>query len=63
MARGARRHDDLGTLNRARGRFPNEPLIGQTTKWIDQTDVAYGDLNAIRHEMALGIVALLNLGS
>ena len=53
----------LDTLNRARGRFPKEPLIGQTTKWIDKIDATDGDLNTIRHEMAQRIIAMLDLGS
>jgi len=52
----------LDALNRARGRFPNEPLISETDDWIDGIDVANGDLDAIRREMARRIVALMDLG-
>ncbi len=50
------------TLTRARGRFPDDPLIGQTDDWINGIDVADGDLDAIRREMARRIIALLDLG-
>ncbi len=52
----------LDALNRARGRFPDEPLISETDEWVDGIDVANGDLDAIRREMARRIVALMDLG-
>ena len=52
----------LDALSRARGRFPHEPLISETDDWVDGIDVANGDLDAIRREMARRIVALMNLG-
>ena len=52
----------LDALNRARGRFPHEPLISETDDWVDAIDVANGDLDAIRREMARRIVALMDLG-
>ena len=50
------------TLRDAAGRFPKEPLVAETFAWLTEIDVATGDLDAIRTEMADRIVALLNLG-
>ena len=44
------------------GRFPQEPLIGQTHAWLATIDVANGDLDAIRRKMAQRIIALQDLG-
>jgi len=52
----------FATLRDAAGRFPNDPLIIETFAWLNKVDVATGDLDAIRTEMATRIVALLNLG-
>ena len=52
----------LDALNRARGRFPNAPLIRETDDWINGIDVDDGDLDAIRGEMASRIIALADLG-
>ena len=52
----------LDALNRARGRFPDDPLVRETDDWINEIDVAKGDLDAIRQEMAGRIVALTDLG-
>ena len=52
----------LDTLNRARGSFPNNPLIRQTDDWLARIDVAGGDLDAIRREMASRVIALSDLG-
>ena len=52
----------LAALNEALGRFPDEPLIGQTHQWLRDLDAARGDLDAIRREMARRIIALQDLG-
>ena len=52
----------LDALNRARGRFRGEPLVSETDDWIDKVDVANGDLDAIRREMAGRTIALMDLG-
>ena len=52
----------LDAQNRARGRFPDDPLITETDRWVNGIDVANGDLNAIRREMARRTVALADLG-
>ena len=52
----------VDTLTRGRGRFPGEPLVSETDDWIDGFDVADGDLDAIRREMARRIIALSDLG-
>ena len=49
-------------LRAAAGRFPDEPLVAATHEWLRQIDVARGDLDAIRAEMARRIVALRDLG-
>jgi len=49
-------------LSRAAGRFASEPLIGSTHAWLAELDVAGGDLDTIRHEMARRIIELQNLG-
>ncbi len=52
----------LDSLGRARGRFPDAPLISETDDWISGIDVDNGDLDAIRREMARRIIALADLG-
>ena len=52
----------LVTLNDVMGRFPDELLIAETIEWLRNLNVAEGDLNAIRHEMAQRIIALQDLG-
>ena len=52
----------FATLRDAAGRFPKDPLVAETFAWLNEIDVATGDLDAIRTEMAKRIVALLNLG-
>ena len=52
----------VNTLTRARGRFPQDPMIHQTDEWLAGIDVANGDLDAIRREMARRTIALLDLG-
>ena len=52
----------FATLRDAAGRFPGEPLVAETFAWLSEIDVATGDLDAIRSEMAERIVALLDLG-
>ena len=52
----------FATLRDAAGRFPADPLVADTLAWVSEVDVATGDLDAIRTEMANRIVALLNLG-
>ena len=49
-------------LRDAAGRFPQEPLIAQTHEWLAEMDVANGDLDAFRREMARRTIALLDLG-
>ena len=49
-------------LREVAGRFPQEPLIGQTHAWLATIDVANGDLDTIRREMAQRIIALQDLG-
>ena len=49
-------------LQSVAGRFPQEPLIAQTHIWLAEIDVANGDLDAIRREMAQRIIALQDLG-
>ena len=49
-------------LRGAAGRFPKEPLIAETHTWLARMDVANGDLDAIRREMARRTVALMDLG-
>ncbi len=53
----------LDTLNRVRGRHPEDPLVRETEQWVNGLDVFHGDLDALRQEMARRIVALLNLGA
>lgn len=53
----------LNTLNGVIGRFPHNPLVAQTHAWLTKLDVANGDLDDIRREMARRIMALLDLGS
>lgn len=52
----------LETLNRVRGSFPDNPLIRQTDDWLAKMDVAGGDLDGIRREMASRVIALSDLG-
>ena len=52
----------MDALARVRGRFSDNPLIRQTDAWLAEIDVAKGDLDAIRHEMAQRIIALQDLG-
>jgi len=52
----------LTTLNKTLGRFPDDPLIDETYQWLKNLDVAGGDLDAIRREMARRIMALSDLG-
>ncbi|MEC8992147.1 MAG: ion transporter [Candidatus Latescibacterota bacterium] len=52
----------LATLAEALGRFPDEPLIAETHQWVGKLDVAQGDLDTMRQEMARRIVALQRLG-
>ena len=50
-------------LRDAAGRFRDEPLIAETHEWLATIDVAHGDLDTIRQEMAQRIIALQDLGS
>ena len=52
----------LDELGKAAGRFPGNPLVGETHAWLQTFDTAAGDLDAIRREMAERIVALQALG-
>ncbi len=52
----------MDSLNKARGRFPNDPLVHKTDEWINNMDAVKGDLDSIRREMASRIVALSDLG-
>ena len=52
----------MTTLNDCIGRFPNDELVLQTYAWLHTVDIATGDLDAIRREMADRIIALLDLG-
>ncbi len=52
----------MDTLARARGRFPGNSLIRETENWLSNIDVFEGNLDAIRQEMALRIIALQGLG-
>lgn len=52
----------LVTLNDVMGRFPDELLIGETVEWLSKLDVAQGDLDSIRQEIARRIIALQDLG-
>ena len=52
----------LDTLARARGSFPDHPLIRQTDDWLAGIDVAHGNLDVIRREMASRVIALSDLG-
>ena len=49
-------------LVEAAGRFPDEPFVDETYAWLKQIDVAAGDLDAIRRDMADRIMALQDLG-
>ena len=50
------------TLNETTGRLPEEALVAETQAWLRELDVAKGDLDAIRRDMAARIVALRSLG-
>ena len=52
----------MARLSEAAGRFPDDPIVEETWKWLRLVDVANGDLDAIRLEMARRIVALQDLG-
>ena len=52
----------LRKLGEASGRFPTDPLIPETHAWLGKIDVANGDLDGIRREMARRITAIMNLG-
>ena len=52
----------LSEVGKAAGRFPDDPLVEETWKWLRAVDVVDGDLSAIRSEMARRIVALQSLG-
>ncbi len=41
----------LAALKRARGVFPNDPLVADSDKWLRQVDIEKGDLDQIRGEM------------
>ena len=52
----------LTTLQQVLGRFPDEPLATETFEWVKKIDVANGDLDEIRREMAQRTLALMDLG-
>jgi hypothetical protein len=52
----------LAVLGDCAGRFPDEPLVPETYDWLRNVDVADGDLDQIRRDIARRIVALLKLG-
>ena len=52
----------LSRLGEATGRFPDEPIVAETRKWLAEMDAENGDLDEIRAEMARRIVALQGLG-
>ena len=52
----------LHALSRAQGRFPGDPLVGETQAWLSKVDINGGDLDTIRREMARRIIALQDLG-
>ena len=52
----------LASLGEVAGRFPDDPLVDDTFAWLKRIDVATGDLDAIRREMAHRILALQDLG-
>ena len=49
-------------LRSVAGRFPQDQLIAQTYAWLAEMDVADGDLDDLRREMARRTVALMDLG-
>ena len=49
-------------LNDCVGRFPRNDLVLQSYAWLHEVDIAQGDLDDIRREMARRIIALLDLG-
>ena len=49
-------------LNDCAGRFPHHELILESYAWLYEADIAEGDLDAIRREMARRIIALSDLG-
>jgi len=53
----------LATLGNASGNHAGEGLIAESYGWLDKIDVAGGDLDTIRREMARRIIALQRLGN
>jgi len=51
----------LDKLARLAGNFPDHELIRETYHWLNGLDVASGDLDGIRREMARRIIELMNL--
>ena len=49
-------------LIEAAGRFPDDPLVDETFAWLKKIDVAEGNLDMLRLDMARRIIALQNLG-
>ncbi len=52
----------LDTLGDCVGRHQGEDLVGETYAWLREVDIARGDLDTVRREMARRTVALLALG-
>ena len=52
----------LSRLGEATGRFPDEPIVAETHRWLAELDAENGALDEIRAEMARRIVALQGLG-
>jgi hypothetical protein len=52
----------LARIGEATGRFPDDALVEDTWQWLRRIDIAEGDLDAIRREMARRIIGLQGLG-
>ena len=53
----------MAILSDCADRFGKNDLVVQTYAWLDEVDIAEGDLDDIRREMARRIIALLELGA